>query len=299
VDDDLPNDRSLEPEPDLARERLVVTEHSYKMTGRVRPALAFWVSRDDVGGARIAWQCGADGRRGWEMLIGSDPLKTPGGVNRWGYIREQVSESGASTVGVMKDGDDQTLDHVQAHAGRESREGYRFTLLRSRVEGDQSIARTVARVFPRDFTYHDLDDLLAAFDAGPAGAGSGTRSLRLAPEVRPGFLAAVADLVARSLTAFASGAPQGELRIQYAYNGTLYDLTMKQPRVVEGEQIGGRRYPILLRAAFETLNRTTGNREAFTVAYGVTGPIAGVPVFIAYQPRWWFKAELVLVEQEA
>ena len=38
----------------------VVAEHKYRMLARVRPLL-FWISKDNVGGARIDWRGADDG----------------------------------------------------------------------------------------------------------------------------------------------------------------------------------------------------------------------------------------------
>src|SRR3990170_1795561 len=50
----------------------VVAERYYRMLAKVRPLL-FWISRDDVGGARIGWLADHAGSKGFELLIGSDP----------------------------------------------------------------------------------------------------------------------------------------------------------------------------------------------------------------------------------
>ena len=50
----------------------VVAERYYRMLAKVRPLL-FWISRDDVGGARIGWLGDQGGSKGFELLIGSDP----------------------------------------------------------------------------------------------------------------------------------------------------------------------------------------------------------------------------------
>jgi hypothetical protein len=54
----------------------------------------------------------------------------------------------------------------------------------------------------------------------------------------------------------------------------------------------------VLDADFDVLNRAGGGKEQFSVVYGTDGAIEEVPVYIAYQPRWWFKAELLLDESE-
>jgi hypothetical protein len=52
-------------------------ERRYRMAARIRPLLVFWITRENVGGARIVWLRRDDGMRGWELLIGSDPLRAP------------------------------------------------------------------------------------------------------------------------------------------------------------------------------------------------------------------------------
>jgi hypothetical protein len=48
----------------------VTTEWHYTLTARV-PPLLFWISCEDVGGARISWTEADDGSRAAELLIGS------------------------------------------------------------------------------------------------------------------------------------------------------------------------------------------------------------------------------------
>jgi len=38
--------------------------------------------------------------------------------------------------------------------------------------------------------------------------------------------------------------------------------------------------------------------ESFTIVCGFDGPLAEIPVFLTYQPRWWFKVEMVLDERQ-
>ena len=62
---------------------------------------------------------------------------------------------------------------------------------------------------------------------------------------------------------------------------------------------GGVTYPKLLNADFEVTARGESWTERFTLVCGIDGTLAEVPVFMTYQPRWWFKVELVLDEREA
>src|ERR1700675_4412089 len=78
----------------------VDTQFDYSMTARVR-LLLFWVGKDDVGGGYI--------RRGTltrdpasdviELLIGSDPVKAPRAINRWGAASEIVHRPSGSSGG--------------------------------------------------------------------------------------------------------------------------------------------------------------------------------------------------------
>ena len=69
-------------------------EYRYRMSAAIRPLL-FWIGDSDVGGARIVWRRGEDGRRGYEFLLGSDPIRAPRKINRWGFVREELRGDGA------------------------------------------------------------------------------------------------------------------------------------------------------------------------------------------------------------
>src|SRR5512143_1615439 len=49
----------------------VVREARYKMSAGIRPLYVFWIRAGNVGAGRILWRQGSDGRRGYELLIGS------------------------------------------------------------------------------------------------------------------------------------------------------------------------------------------------------------------------------------
>ena len=70
------------------------------MSGAVRPLL-FWISREDVGFARITWRRGGDGLRGYEFLVGTDPARAPRALNRWGYIVEDAQGGDGSVLALM------------------------------------------------------------------------------------------------------------------------------------------------------------------------------------------------------
>ena len=39
--------------------------------------------------------------------------------------------------------------------------------------------------------------------------------------------------------------------------------------------------------------------ERFTLVCGTEGELARIPVYVKYQPKWWFKAEGVLDETQS
>ncbi len=277
-----------------------VNEHRYRMSAKIRPLLLFWIGRDNVGGARITWRRGADGSRGWELLIGSDPNRAPAHVNRWGYVREEISGEAVSMLGVMKQSDEQSLQEARAHVEDKAAAAYAYKLIRTQVSGGQSSAQVVSSAFPRDYTYRDLAALLRAFESQPVRV-SGPKQVRIGAEARPGFLVAITDLIHDTVWAFQKrGAPGLTARkLAYAYNGQIYDLSLAAPHVLKNARYGDRTYPTLLDADFEVRNRATGGKEQFSIVYGTDGPFEEVPVFISYQPRWWFKAELLLDDADA
>ncbi len=276
----------------------VLAEHRYRMAAKIRPFLLFWMGRDNVGGARIVWRRGQDGTRGWDLLIGSDPNRAPAHVNRWGYIREEGTDADLSMLGVMKQSNEQSLEEARSHV-ENAQAAHVFKLIRTRVVQGESDAVVMTAGSPTDFTYHDLPALLSLFQSSSAKAGA-PRHVHLGRDSKPGFLVAVADLVHDTTYAFHKSGKSGLTRrtATYAYNGALYALTLEPPHVLTNATYGNRTYGTLLQADFSVQNRTGGSKEQFTVVFGTSGAIEEVPVYIAYQPRWWFKAELVLDENQ-
>lgn len=275
----------------------VVAEHRYRMAAKIRPLLFFWVGRDNVGGARIVWRLGADGTRGWELLIGSDPTRAPGHVNRWGYIREEGTPADVSILGVMKQSDEQSLDEAKTRVANESKAGYRFKLIRTRVTDGRSSAVVATGGFSRDFTYRDLTTLLGAFQSPAVSTGS-AKQVPVVQGTKPGFLVAIADLIHECSYTFHHGGALPGRTVTYAYNGRLYDLALLPPHVLKNARFGDRTYPRLIQADFEVQNHGGGGKDQFSVVFGTDGAIEEIPVYITYQPRWWFKAELLLDEKE-
>ena len=66
----------------------VTRERLYQVDARARPFL-FWIRKSNIGDGRLTWRRGPDGTIGYELLVGSDPARTPRHINRWGYLREE------------------------------------------------------------------------------------------------------------------------------------------------------------------------------------------------------------------
>ena len=92
----------------------VLREHSYVVHAKVRPLLLFWITRDNIGEARLTWREGDDGRRAFEFLVGSDPARAPRHINRWGFIVEVLSGNKAEILGVMKGSREETIEEAEA-----------------------------------------------------------------------------------------------------------------------------------------------------------------------------------------
>ena len=279
----------------------VVQEARYRLSAGIRPLLVFWIRSNNVGGARILWREG-DGQRGYELLIGSDPRRAPRKINRWGWEREDLGPEGATLFGLMRKTDEDSLEEAKDTLSREGQGGYLYKVIRSRVAaGSVRTENTVLRV-ARDYTYHDLPELQALAGAPPSSPPR-VREASIPPGTWPGFLFAVSNLIDQAVTAaLRPDSPRGlaDVWTTFTFNSSLYDLRLRSTEWVQAASYGGRRYQRLLRMSFEQVNRDSRKkgRERFTLVCATEGPLAGVPVFIEYQPKWWFRAQGVLDDTE-
>jgi hypothetical protein len=273
----------------------VVAEHKYRMLARVRPLL-FWISKDNVGGARIDWRGADDGSFGIDILIGSDPDRAPRRINKWGFIAEQVRGSQAEVVGVMKEANEQSIEDVKKQLGKEGDQGsYTYSAIQGTATAQQAQAAVTTVRVERDLTFRDIDALLALVRTSDKHGG--TRSVALPAGTRPGFLVALQELVKQTTDACqrspaALKPPRSPL--QYVYFGNLYDLTMSSADYLKSATIDGHGYSDVVRSNFEIKNHNSGERTGFQITYGTRGPLTGVPVAAAYQARWWLELQLFL-----
>jgi hypothetical protein len=270
----------------------VVAEYRYRIAGKIRPLLLFWISRDGIGGARIRVRRGEGGASGFDLLIGSDPARAPRGINRWGYILEETRGGETTVLGVMKKSDEDTLDQATSNVAREANGKVVFKMIQATVNRVEPVARVNIAAMPRDYSYRELGALMAAMASDPSPPT--IRKVPVLPGGRPGLLTAVAELLhdGGDTVRRTAKAPSKKC-LAYVYYAKHYDVTRSSAAVETRATYGGVAYPRLLRASFEVRARGESWTEKFTIVSGVDGQLAEVPVFVSYQPRWWFAIEMV------
>ncbi|MCG6919752.1 MAG: hypothetical protein LJF15_01520 [Acidobacteria bacterium] len=284
-------DLSSPPEPPP-----IFKEYRYRMSAAIRPLL-FWIGDGDVGGARIVWRRGEDGRRGYEFLLGSDPDRAPRRINRWGFVREELNGRRATQIGLMRKTDEESVEEARAKVGYEGE--YVFKVIQTEVAGSEARAENTVWLVRDDYTYYDLGEVLSLVTKPPPSPPS-VNEASLPPGTHPGFLFAVADIVDRAVTA-ATRDPRellGKTTTRFNFNAVAYELRVRKTKWEESKEYGGRRYENLVRIDLESYNPTLDTTERFTLVCGTEGEWRGVPVYVKYQPKWWFKAEGVIDDSQ-
>ena len=265
-------------------------ERHYTMNAGVR-LLLFWIGRDNVGGGRIVWTDEPGGIETLELLIGSDPARAPRKINRWGYIAERVSGSSAELTGVMTQSDEQSIEQADANSRSENK--HAFKAIHSRVSGGEAQSSTARMHLSEDFTYKDAKEVLRSIPR----SGSPDLTVKIPAGTDPGFLFAVKAMMHESVEKYrGSGKLNNPPPRRYIYNASIYQLSMNSSSLLKNVDVNGRKYQNLIESRFEARNTGTGKTSKFTVAYGTDDPIMEIPVRIVYQPRFWFRAELLLDE---
>jgi len=272
----------------------LVSEHLYTVTARVR-ILLFWYSRDDVGLARLRWRVGPDDRRGYELLIASDPDRAPRKINQWGFVAEETGPDGAALLGLGKDSDPKSLE--EAEAGTEAEGAARqflYKAIRTEVRGQTGRTGVMRLALPRDPTYRDLDAVIAQLPASPPSP----KHYTLMPGVRRGYLPTLQEAVDDCLAWYRAGRPAKESPIgvvrPYVYDGKLYELVVRSSKPVPSAKYRGRPFTDLIHTEFVITNTVSRGQTRFRVDFPAAGPMAGAPVHVVYRPRWWFEVEIVL-----
>lgn len=265
--------------------------HTYTMAGRIRPLL-FWIGRDKVGLARISWRRGANGAKGYELLIGTDPESAPRRLNRWGYIAEADSGASGSVLALMSRSEESSIEEV----GDRPKGSAEFKGLHAHIEAGVSRSVVPTVFVQNEPTFRDVEALIEQVML--ASERATVRTVAVPTGTRPGFLAAVAELVHSSVEILRDPVSARSSRrvppVPYVYGTRLYDLSLRSHERVAASSGSMSPPGGLARGRFEIRNRTTGELTRFELLYGLSGALAEVPVEIVYQPRWWLKVELRL-----
>jgi hypothetical protein len=267
-------------------------EHEYVLNARIRPLLLFWIGRDHVGAARITWQ-NTDRLRTIELLVGTDPDRAPRQINRWGLIKEDVSDGRADIIGVMTASDEQSLDEAEsAVESRRASGGTLFKGVRTTVWADHAVTHTATIAMPERASYRELDAVLKRLRAET----SAPRRVARPAGTHTGFLFAMTSLIRHSL-APCRASRGSRVRVDpvtYLYNQTLYDASLVSCSYEPELHTKIATFRDVIDARFQVRNRRTGHETRFSIAYAASGGLRERPVRIVFRPRWWMEAELLL-----
>ena len=296
-------------------------QFDYVMTARVR-LLFFWAGKDDVGGGFI--------RRGFskndprqellQVLFGSDPVKAPRAINRWGAGTEVVRHKEAPSTtaksddvvssaffGFMKSSKGKSVSEMQEELKKEKDHGeHQFTGILSRVDVGHAISLTVPLSSEIDYNLHQYAEaepvMLEKLSSSerPARILENTAGCTRAGE----FLGTVSELLDSALQNHG-----GPLSLCYVYDAQVNSLTIEHTATVaklavkvktaKGEMLADRTYEDLLETDFVSANHATGRKVYFSIFVGTKNDLRGVPVQIRYQPNWWFQVVLNLLPKLA
>jgi hypothetical protein len=265
--------------------------HHYTMNARVRPLLVFWISKSNIGDAMtLRRQDGVE--REYSLLIGSDPERAPRKINRWGYIDEETRGPNATVTGLMTQSDEDSIEQAEANIAK--REGERiFKVIHGSIVADQAQSVVTSVPAPSNYSFHRVDTLLDLARRDPRDGR--TRSVKLMPDTRPGFLFALADLIRehvkewKSTQRVGAGAP-----VAYVYHGKIYQLRATRVQMHSAVKTGSAVYPHAIASQFEIKNTVTGEITRFSMTYGTEGSVAEVPLTASFQPKWWLEVEIAL-----
>jgi hypothetical protein len=253
------------------------------MAGKIRVVM-LWVGRDDVGSGVIRWR-GTGDHKAIELLIGSDPKRAPGQLNKWGYLVEAMQGGESSVVGLISQENDERLSDVKA--GMKTRKDQRaFDTIRGYAAKTEGIARVGTLYAPSHLTYHDADTVLKAVLTD--GSLLVKRVARGA-DVRPGFLTTLTELLRASLDT-----KKYSERIQYVHGDRLFQLRLIESTRIAKFERDGHTWNDVVRSRFETGEAGSRSGTRFELVYGASGALAGIPIVISYQPKWWLQVDLVL-----
>jgi hypothetical protein len=272
----------------------IVREHSYRMDGRIR-VLLLWMGREDVGTGVIKWRAG-EGEHAFELLIGSDPDRAPRQLNKWGYLVEHIRGVDSFLVGLISQSTEVALGDVTA--GLESAQQQRaFDTIRGRVTSGEACARVGTLYAAHHLTARDAHVVLAHVFQNTSLP---LKRIERSQDVRGGFLSSIDELIGRSIARAKPGTAGAESHshlmrpIPYVHGDRLYELRVLESKPLASFSPDGRNFEKVIRARFETRELGARSGTRFELVYGASGAMAGIPIVISYQPRWWLYVDLVL-----
>jgi hypothetical protein len=257
-----------------------VERHHYSIAARIRPLLVFWISRSNVGDAIVTRQV-SSGEATYALLIGSDPDRAPRHINRWGYIKEEIRGAEAQLIGLMTESDEDSVEEAEANLKKQAHGEHPFRIIRATVDGEQARSVVTSIGAPYDYNFRQLQTVLDLALREPSQGKS--RTIRLPPGTRPGFLAALADAM------HPSAGPTA-----YVYHGRIYELRRTDARTIPDLRIARASYGRAIAANFTITSMRNGEQSRFSMTYGTEGRFADVPLTVSYQPRWWMEVNLTL-----
>ena len=263
--------------------------HHYTVGARVRPLL-FWIGKDNVGDAVIARKRDS-AAASYALLIGSDPERTPRGINRWGYLAEDVRGDVATVVGLMTESNEESVDQVEKNSRAEG--DRTFNVIRASVADGEARSVVTSVSAPSTLTLRQVDTVLEL--AAHKGIDGKPRVVRLPSGGRPGFLSALADVLHEQASGVRStGKVRAPEPIAFVYHGKAYQLRTTHSRLIGSARIGENTYDHLIGSQFQVRNVGTGETSDFSMTYAADGPFAELPISVTYQPRWWMEINLTL-----
>ena len=271
---------------------VAVERHHYSVSARVRPLLLFWIRCNDVGDAVVTKRRGSD-QSGYTLLIGSDPERAPRGINRWGYIDEEIRGDEVRVIGLMTEADEQSVEEAEARLRQPSHGDRTYQVMQATIHGDHARSVVTPIDVPKAFSFRELRTVLDL--ARQESSQAIARDVRIPQGTRPGFLYALADLVHQHVKAVhgPGGIRHGPV-VTYVYHGRLYQLRATRAEIMPTLRVGASTYQRIVAADFEIKNTYTGELTRFSMTYGSDGPLAEVPLTASYQPRWWLQVDLAL-----
>jgi hypothetical protein len=189
----------------------------------------------------------------------------------------------------MMTGSHETSYEEEAATASGGASGGDFRTIRSSMHQGAAAWQLARLRTPEALTVHQVAEALMYMRAPTSDALS--RRGTVSADVRSGFLVAVADLL-DSIVVAPRPVAAARRPVQYLFGEQTYELQVRDvtPVVVTWS---GAQAPAL-KVSFQTRGLATGNRSRFELTTGTAGEIAGVPLTVEWQPRWWLKVRLHL-----